>query len=115
MEEEKEIKMVYEHRTESPVKSACVMADGAHMCTGSFDGSLFKWNIQVHILNIISFIYSLFFFDRRHFNEFRFRRLSNSTNEEYNVYWTHMNPFGAVLSFLLNRFRYLPFSPRSAS
>ena len=62
MEEEKEIKMVYEHRTDSPVKSACVMADGAHMCTGSFDGSLFMWDIQVNTPPISSLIYSLFFF-----------------------------------------------------
>jgi hypothetical protein len=46
--EEKTIKMVFESVADSPVKSLCMMADGVHVCAGSFDGSVFMWDIQVH-------------------------------------------------------------------
>jgi WD40 repeat protein len=53
MEEQKELKMVGEWHTDSPVKSLCVMADGVHVCSGSFDGSVHMWDIQVKVRNII--------------------------------------------------------------
>ena len=63
MQEGKEIEMVYEYLTDSPVKSACMMADGVHVCTGSFDGSLFMWNIQVKpTTKNPSYIHLLIFF-----------------------------------------------------
>jgi hypothetical protein len=48
---EKEIIMVYEWQADSPVKSACLMADGVHMCTGLFDGSVLMWDIRVTFSN----------------------------------------------------------------
>ena len=63
-----EIKMVREYRTDSPVKSACVMVDEAHVCTGSFDGSVSMWDIKVDAplfslyLIFYTFLYLLFLF-----------------------------------------------------
>lgn len=44
------VKMVHEWHTDSPVMSACVMADGIHVCTGSFNGSVSMWDVQVFSL-----------------------------------------------------------------
>lgn len=59
-----EIKLVHEWQASLPVKSACMMADGMHVCTGSFDGSMFMWEVQVIPLNSRTsiFIFVLFGF-----------------------------------------------------
>ena len=42
-----QIKMVHEWVMGNPVKSACVMADGLHVATGTFDGYVVMWDIKV--------------------------------------------------------------------
>jgi hypothetical protein len=43
------IEMVFECTVESAVKSLGAMADGAHVCTGLFDGSLCMWDVKVSL------------------------------------------------------------------
>ncbi len=44
---EVEIEIGSKWESGSPIKCACLMSDGSHICTGSFDGEISMWNIQV--------------------------------------------------------------------
>lgn len=55
-----EIKLVHEITMSSPPKSACMMADGVHVCAGAFDGSVFMWDTEV--LRFFSFFFRFFRF-----------------------------------------------------
>ncbi len=69
IEAEFSIELVYKWKHDSPVKCACLMSDGSHVCTGAFDGSVSMWNIQVNILYHLLIRYLTYPIFCRHFDK----------------------------------------------
>ena len=65
-----QIALIHEWPMKSAVKSMCVMADGLHVCSGAFDGSVAMWDIKVRPpIHLDNFTVSNIYFSLKSFQQ----------------------------------------------